>query len=105
MLICLLIQCSLHPLIRSQHSFAVNTTSTTPARFFLYLLTLFVLYQMATSLFRALASTFRDIIVAQGVVAFYFLLTQLNSGFINAYPDIPDYWVWYVGINIEGGDQ
>lgn len=72
------------------------TSTPTVYRFFIYLLTLFVLYQMATSLFRAMASTFRDMIVAQGVVAFYFLLTQLCSGFVNAYPDIPSYWVWCV---------
>ncbi len=53
---------------------------------------------MAVSLFRAIGCVCRDMIIAQGVLAFYFLLTSLSSGFINAYPNIPKYWVWYVDV-------
>lgn len=85
-------------------------------RFFICWLTLYLLYQVrfsksisnpvnpsfssiaqfAFALYRAVGTMCRDLVIAQGVMIFYFLLTQLTSGFIVSYKDIPSYWIWYV---------
>ncbi|XP_010099664.2 pleiotropic drug resistance protein 1, partial [Morus notabilis] len=72
------------------------TTGLDPsvARFFKQLLVLFLINQMASSLFRAIAAIARNNIIANTYGSFVLLMLFTLGGFVLSREDIKDWWIW-----------
>ncbi|KAK9829075.1 hypothetical protein WJX72_003763 [[Myrmecia] bisecta] len=68
-------------------------------RFFMYWLLLFLIHNMAITLFRAIGSLARNLVVANALGSLSLLIIMLLGGFVLTPPQIHPWWIWGFWIN------